>query len=221
WTLIASGMAAAVGINMVFLYPYSLRARGWAARSQGLARTDLFAGMLVPYTVATALVVIATANTIPWEEGAAVQKMKPPEAARAFGALLGETQGRLVFDLGLVGMALSTIALHMVCSGFALAELLGKSRDGWVYRIGTLLPVPGVLGPVVWNDLLWLVIPTNIVCGLFLPVTYLGLMLWTRKERARTDAAGGGVQHALTLLTRGVFTLFLGFMLVRTLARLG
>ena len=139
--------------------------------------------MLVPYTLATALVVIATANTIPWVEGAAVQKMKPPEAARAFGAILGERNGRLIFDLGLMGMALSTIALHMVCSGFALAELLGRSARGWTYRIGTLLPIPGVLGPLVWNDLLWLVIPTNIVCGLFLPVTYVCLLYTSPSPR--------------------------------------
>ena len=28
-TLVLSGLSAAVGINMLFLYPYSLRARGW------------------------------------------------------------------------------------------------------------------------------------------------------------------------------------------------
>lgn len=220
WTMVASGIAAAVGINMVFLYPYSLRARGWGERSQGLARFDLFAGMLIPYTLATALVVIATANTIPWVEGAAVQKMKPPEAARAFGAILGERNGRLIFDLGLVGMALSTIALHMVCSGFALAELLGKSSRSWTYRIGTLLPIPGVLGPLVWNDLLWLVIPTNIVCGLFLPVTYVGLILWAQKERIAGHIQTGNAKHGTTVVLMGVFTAFLTFMFIRTLARL-
>ena len=49
---------------------------------------------------------IATANTIPWMVGDAVQKMKPVEAARALGEVLGPTAGRLVFDVGLVGMAL-------------------------------------------------------------------------------------------------------------------
>ena len=146
--------------------------------------------------------------------------MKPPEAARAFGAILGERNGRLVFDLGLTGMALSTIALHMVCSGFALAELAGKSSSSWTYRIGTLLPIPGVLGPLVWNDLLWLVIPTNIVCGLFLPVTYIGLILWAQKERFALHIQAGRVKHACTLALMGAFTVFLASMFVRTLARL-
>ena len=34
-TIATSGLAAAVGINMVFLYPYSLRARGWGGAGAG------------------------------------------------------------------------------------------------------------------------------------------------------------------------------------------
>ena len=203
--LVASGLAAAVGINMVFLYPYSLGARGWGEAHRGFARFDLFAGMLVPFTIATSLVVIATANTIPWEVGdAAAQKLKPVEAARALGAVLGETRGRLIFDVGLVGMALSTIALHMVCSGLALAELMGKGPDSGAYRLGMLLPVPGVLGPVLWDDLLWLVVPTNIVCGLFLPLTYLGLILWARRA-----PDGPARPRAATVVVMALFTAFL------------
>ncbi len=204
--LVASGLAAAVGINMVFLYPYSLTARGWGEAHRGFARFDLFAGMLIPFTVATSLVVIATANTIPWMEGDAVQKMKPVEAARALGEVLGPTAGRLVFDVGLVGMALSTIALHMVCSGLALAELTGKGPDSRAYRLGLLLPVPGVLGPVLWDNLLWLVVPTNIICGLFLPLTYLGLILW-----ARRTPAGPSRPRTITVVVMALFTAFLTY----------
>lgn len=211
WTLATSGLAAAVGINMVLLYPYSLRARGWGGRHVGMARFDLVAGMLVPYTIATTFVVVATANAIPWaEEGDAVQKLKPVEAAQALGAVLGETRGRLVFDLGLVGMALSTIALHMICSGFALAELLGKDRTSLAYRVGTLLPVPGVLGPLLWDNQLWLTIPTNIVCGLFLPVTYLGLILW--QMRTKDDARRA---PAVTVIGMALVTIFLTAMLAK------
>jgi manganese transport protein len=204
--LVASGLAAAVGLNMVFLYPYSLGARGWGEAHRGFARFDLFAGMLIPFTVATSLVVIATANTIPWMEGDAVQKMKPVEAARALGEVLGPTAGRLIFDVGLVGMALSTIALHMVCSGLALAELTGKGPDSRAYRLGLLLPVPGVLGPVLWDNLLWLVVPTNIICGLFLPLTYLGLILW-----ARRTPAGPSRPKTITLVVMALFTAFLTY----------
>ena len=205
-TLIASGLGAAVGINMVLLYPYSLRARGWGARHVECARFDLFAGMFVPYAIATTLVIIATANTIPWEEGAAVEKMKPIDAAKAFGGVLGETQGRLVFDLGLVGMALSTIALHMVACGFAIAEITGRGPGSLAYRLGTLLPIPGVLGPLIWDELLWLAIPTNIICGLFLPITYVGLILWSARARPRISRTTILVMALATVLLTTVLT---------------
>lgn len=207
--LVASGLGAAVGINMVLLYPYSLRARGWGKGHVECARFDLFAGMLVPYTIATSLVLIATATTIPWIEGSgAPQKLEPVLAARAFGEVLGETSGRLVFDLGLVGMALSTIALHMLASGFAVAEMTGAGPRSLAYRLGTLLPVPGVLGPMIWKQhLLWLAVPTNIVCGLFLPITYLGVILWARRAPRPSPAP---VLAAMALATV-VLTAVLGY----------
>lgn len=206
WTLIASGLGAAVGINMVLLYPYSLRARGWGKDHVECARFDLFAGMLVPYTIATTLVIVATATTIPWEGGDAAQKLKPVEAAQAFGAVLGETGGRLVFDLGLVGMALSTIALHMVASGFAIAEIAGQGPDSRAYRLGTLAPIPGVLGPVLWDDLLWLAVPTNIVCGLFLPITYVGVLIWAKRAERPSPTWVLGLMVVVTALLTTVLT---------------
>lgn len=205
-TLVASGLGAAVGINMVFLYPYSLRARNWGAEHTECARFDLFAGMLVPYTIATSLVIIATANTIPWAEGEAVTKMMPVDAAKAFGETLGPTRGRLVFDLGLIGMALSTIALHMVACGFALSEMCGVGPDSRIYRIGTLLPIPGVLGPLLWSEILWLAIPTNIICGLFLPMTYVGIILWAARERSGVAKRTLLLMALATLLLTTVLT---------------
>jgi Mn2+/Fe2+ NRAMP family transporter len=53
--------ATAVGINMTFLLPYSMLARGWDKPFRGLARFDLSTGMAIPYVVVTSCVVIASA----------------------------------------------------------------------------------------------------------------------------------------------------------------
>ena len=53
--------ATAVGINMTFLLPYSMLARGWDRPFRGLARFDLATGMAVPYILVTSCVVIASA----------------------------------------------------------------------------------------------------------------------------------------------------------------
>ena len=202
-TLIAGALSSAVGINMVFLYPYSLKARGWGRAEIEFARFDLVFGMLLPFTLATTLVVVATANTIPWHPGEQATKLAPLDAAKAFGGILGEKNGRLVFDLGLFGMALSTIALHMVACGYAVAEILGAPPHGRAFRVGSLLPIPGVLGPLVWKDLVWVAVPTSVVCGLFLPLAYTGIVLWSR---ARAAPGEGRFTRSFLVLATLLFT---------------
>ncbi len=54
--------ATAVGINMTFLLPYSMLRKGWNRDFRGLAIFDLATGLVIPFTLATGCVVIASAN---------------------------------------------------------------------------------------------------------------------------------------------------------------
>jgi len=54
--------AAAVGINMTFLLPYSMLRRGWDKKFRGLAIFDLSTGLFIPFILATGFVVIASAS---------------------------------------------------------------------------------------------------------------------------------------------------------------
>ena len=56
-----TAVATAVGINMTFLMPYSLLARGWDKDFRGLASFDLATGLFIPYMLATTCVVVAAA----------------------------------------------------------------------------------------------------------------------------------------------------------------
>ncbi len=62
-TLMAA-LGAAIGINMTFLFPYTLLARGWGREHRGLSRFGLITGMLLPFTVATSLMIVAAGCTI-------------------------------------------------------------------------------------------------------------------------------------------------------------
>ncbi|MGE3171181.1 MAG: NRAMP family divalent metal transporter [Planctomycetota bacterium] len=182
-TMIVSGLAAAVGVNMVFLYPYSLLARGWGRAHRGLARCDLWCGMLLPYTLATALMGIAAANTLHRADGVVDRGAATAEMSEVLGAVLGATTGQVVFDLGLLAMAFSTISLHMLVCGFVATEWFGCAVGSRAHRLWTLLPTPAVLAPLVFHGVpFWLSIPTNIVCGLFLPLTYLGFVVLMRSR---------------------------------------
>lgn len=57
-----SAAATAVGINMTFLFPYSMLRKGWDQDFRGLAIFDLSTGLFFPFLLATSCVVIAAAS---------------------------------------------------------------------------------------------------------------------------------------------------------------
>jgi hypothetical protein len=59
--VLVSAAATAVGINMTFMFPYTMLRRKWTKEFRGLAIFDLSTGMFIPYILATSFVVIASA----------------------------------------------------------------------------------------------------------------------------------------------------------------
>lgn len=205
-----SGLAAAVGINMVFLYPHSLRARGWGGAQLGLARFDLLIGMVLPFAIATSLLVIATANVLHGSGEALDQKAAIAVTARVLGDVIGPVSGRLLFDVGMLAMALSSITLHMVVCGFVGMELGGFAFGSRAHRLCTLIPIPGALAPFVWGDYaVYLALPTSILCGALLPLAWLG---FARGPQPRAD-------RAALLLAAGVMAAGLGLLLWQSFGR--
>jgi Mn2+/Fe2+ NRAMP family transporter len=215
-TLVLSGLAAAVGVNMVFLYPYSLLARGWGREHRRLARFDLGMGMFVPYVLATSLMVIATANTVHMDGAFEGKGLRPEEAAQSLAEVVGPTFGRVIFNLGVLAMALSSITLQMLTTGFVCVELFGWPVGSLKYRLATLLPTPGFLGCIFWAKIaVWVAVPTNILCGFLLPAAYFGFIrLQRRKEYLGADqptGAKGGLWLLGMVITTLVLVTFLGW----------
>jgi Mn2+/Fe2+ NRAMP family transporter len=199
-----AGLAAAVGINMVFLYPYSLRARGWGAPQRGLAGFDLIAGMAVPYILATSLLLIASANVLHGGGAPIAQGATVGETARVLGDVIGPLSGRLLFDLGLIAMALSSITLHMVVCGLVAMEAFGLAYGSRAHRLCALIPIPGALAPFVWSEYaVYLAVPTTIACGALLPLAWLGFL---KRERS---AGGRAVLLAAIALPTAALALYL------------
>jgi len=216
FTLILAGLSAAVGINMVFLYPYSLLARGWGREHRGLARFDLWSGMFIPYILAASLITIAAANTLHIDPSYDGTKLAPVDFSHSLAQVVGPTLGRVVFNIGVLAMALSTITLHMLCTGFVCTEIFGLEVGGKGYRLATLLPVPGVLGSVYWSDIaVYLAVPTSIFCGLFLPLAYFGFIRLQMRRDYLGDDRPSGTSGRLLLAGMIVTTLFLTGMLAK------
>lgn len=209
-TIVLSGLSAAVGVNQIFLYPYTLLARGWGREHRRLSFFDLGLGTFLPYLLATSLIVIATANTIHLDPDYDGTKLTPVQAAQSLAGVVGPGLGRLVFDFGVLGMAFSSITLHMLACGFVCSELFGWEFGGRRYRLATLLPIPGVLGCVYWTEIaVWVAVPTNILCGLFLPVVYLGFIRLQRSRAYLGDDRPRGFGGGAWLLGMGAGTALL------------
>ena len=214
-TLILSGLSAAVGVNMIFLYPYTLLAKGWGKEHRELARVDLLFGMFLPYALAVSLVVIATANTLHLDPAFDGTRLSPVEAAQVLAQSIGPTAGRLVFGLGVLGMALSSITLQMLTCGFVAVELFDVSVGSRAHGLATWLPVPGVLGCVYWSEIaVWVAVPTNIICGLFLPASYLGFCLLQRNREYLGDDVPSGFRGNLWFAAMLGVTAFLSGFLI-------
>jgi Mn2+/Fe2+ NRAMP family transporter len=218
-TLVVSGLAAAVGANMVFVYPYTLRKRGWKREHRRLARLDLVFGMFVPYSIAASLMVIASASVFYYGDPKLFvgKSISPWAAAEILAApdRLGPVAGLWVFGLGIIAMAISSITMQMLCSGFALCEMFGWKSEGPRYRLGMLIPCIGVLGSVFWDDMrLWLAVPTNVVCGFLLPLAYVGFIVLQRNREYLGADRPEGAKGRAWLLGMIVSTLTLvGFLL--------
>ena len=204
---------------MVFVYPYTLRKRGWGRAHRRLARLDLVFGMFLPYAVAASLMLIASASVFYYgdPELFSGKKIAPWAAAEILAApdRLGPVVGLWVFGLGIVAMALSSITMQMLCSGFALCEMFGWKAEGARYRLGMLLPAVGVLGSVFWDDVrLWLAVPTNVGCGFLLPLVYVGFLRLQRSRAYLGDDRPEGVRGALWQVGMGLSTAVLVTFLV-------
>lgn len=184
-------LSAAVGINMTFLYPYSVHGKQWDTDPNvdgfRVAVRDLVRGMLIPFVLATGLMIIATASTL-HATGTAIDRGNigaMGEVFRPFGDF-----GPTLFFIGILAMPLSSITLHMLTCGFILSEMTGAPLYGRTWKLGTLIPAIGVFG-VAWKFPAWLPVSASALTLLFLPIAYVAfVLLFQRTVSDETDLLG-------------------------------
>ncbi|QDT79338.1 Natural resistance-associated macrophage protein [Gimesia maris] len=282
--------ATAVGINMTFLLPYSMRAKGWDKDFRGLAMFDLATGLFIPFVLATSCVVIAAASQfhaqpaaglvgetnakgqvvdaegeviVPdpnlhgqfnklldsriktevsseeWDKlqqadnAAALQAKRNdlplPERtlaamlvnrdafqlAAALKPLAGATVSQVVFGLGVVAMAISTIIILMLINGFVFCEMLGVEPRGTFHRIGCFMPaLTGVAGPFIWGDSdakAWLAVPTSMFGMVLLPIAYATFFFMMNSPKILGERMPTGGKRVAWNLAMGISTLLATF----------
>ncbi|MFP6631981.1 MAG: divalent metal cation transporter [Planctomycetota bacterium] len=129
------------------------------------------------------------------------------QLAGSLDKLTGEGSGssQLIFGIGVLGMAISTIIILMLINGFTICEMFNLPMSGTAYRVGSFLPgVTGALGFLfLWGDSesrLALAIPTSVFGLCLLPLAYITFILLMNNKKVLGDnMLQGGKRTAMNI----------------------
>jgi Mn2+/Fe2+ NRAMP family transporter len=260
---IIAAFGTAVGINMTFLLPYTLIKRGWTKGHRELSRFDLVLALFIPFSIATALLVIssasafhaqdadvldangqpfpsmeagyyktletrldamgtrptepesirAAANALPEAErrlAAALANRDAKQLATTLSPLMGERGANVVFGIGILAMALSTMMVHMLMNGFAVSQAVGQPGATKPFIVGAAMPaLLAVFAPLAWSGdaKTALLIPAAVIATVFLPIAYLAiLLLMNSKSILAKDDRASPLINLTMILAAGIAT---------------
>jgi len=110
------------------------------------------------------------------------------QLAEALKPLTGHVLAHYVFGIGVVGMAISSIIILMLINGFCICEAVNRPSRGWLYRLGSLIPAIGVLGPFIWTGAApYLALPTSVAMFIVIPIAYAAFALVLNQRRLLGD----------------------------------
>ena len=116
--------------------------------------------------------------------------------ADSLSPLTGRAIAHYAFGIGVVGMGVSSIIIIMLINGFVVCEMFGVASRGWPYRLGSLVPALGVLGPFLWTGgkaQFWLAVPAFIFGMMILPIAYFTFyLMMNSKSLLGDDMPRGG-----------------------------
>lgn len=93
----------------------------------------------------------------------------------------------LIFGIGVLAMAVSTMLVHMMINGYAIAEAIGQLKNQKLFLAGAMLPAfAGFISPVIWSGVIKtaLAVPASVIATTLLPIAYLIFWLLLNSKKA-------------------------------------
>lgn len=106
---------------------------------------------------------------------------------------------KLIFGVGVLAMAISTMLVHMMINGYAFSEALGQPKNARFFLIGAMIPAfTGFLSPILWSGAVKtsLAVPASVLATTLLPIAYLVFLLLMNSKKA----LGGEIPKKRTLV---------------------
>jgi len=116
-------------------------------------------------------------------------KRSANDLAKALDPFLGRWS-QLIFGIGILFMALSTMLVHMMINGFAISEALGQPGRRKLFFLGATIPaLTGLFSPIIWTGQVKaaLVVPASVIATTLLPIAYLVFLLLMNSRKALGD----------------------------------
>jgi Mn2+/Fe2+ NRAMP family transporter len=117
-------------------------------------------------------------------------KRNANDLAYALTPFLGRWS-QLIFGIGILAMALSTMLVHMMMNGYAVSEALGQPGKQRLFLIGAVIPaIAGFFSPLLWNGAAKtaLAVPASVIATTLLPIAYLIFLLLMNSKKALGEA---------------------------------
>ncbi len=136
--------------------------------------------------------------------------------ANSLERFTGKGSAQVVFGVGVVGMAVSSIIILMLINGFAVCEMLDRPSTGMLYRLGSLAPgITGALGALfLWSGKakFYLAVPTSRFGMVLLPIAYVSFFFMMNNRRLLGDAMPTGIARVVwnVLMGMGVMLAVIG-----------
>lgn len=113
-------------------------------------------------------------------------KRNANDLANALRPFLGNWS-QLIFGIGILAMALSTMLVHMMMNGYAVSEAFGQPGQRKLFMIGAIIPaIAGFFSPLLWNGAAKtaLAVPASVIATTLLPIAYLIFLLLMNSKKA-------------------------------------
>lgn len=120
------------------------------------------------------------------ELAAMLSNRKASNLATSLEPFLG-SKAQLVFGIGVLAMAVSTMLVHMMMNGYAISEAVNKVGNSGVFMLGAAMPaITGCLSPILWDGpaKAALQIPAAVIATTLLPIAYLAFLLLMNSKAA-------------------------------------
>jgi Mn2+/Fe2+ NRAMP family transporter len=113
-------------------------------------------------------------------------KRNANDLANALKPFLGDWS-QLIFGIGILAMALSTMLVHMMMNGYAISEAFGQPGEQKLFMLGAVLPaIAGLFSPLIWNGAAKtaLAVPASVIATTRLPIAYLVFCLLMNSKKS-------------------------------------